>query len=635
VSPEMSPPHTIRFGEDLELDRRAYQLRRAGQALKLERIPFDILLLLIERRGHLVTREQIAERIWGKDVFLDVDNSINGAMRKIRQVLRDDSEHPRFIQTVTGRGYRFMAPAVETGEQPAKPATTQGAAVPAAPAANRWRRGVALALFVVAIISAGVWWARSRRPGGDRVMLAVLPFQNLTGDARQEYFSDGLTEEMITQLGNRDPEKLGVIARTSVMHYKSTPEPLDRIEAELGVQYVLTGSVRRDANTVRVTAQLVQAKDQTQIWARQYDRATEGLLTLQGEIATEITDEIHSRLGGGGRADGQEDGPPRGAPPASAAQLEAYDLYLRGEYALNQRTSPELRTAIRLFREATSRDPTLARAYAALADASMLLIGYTQGPAGDLTAQARAAVMKALQLDPTLPEAHTALALIVQNYDWDWRTAGQEFRQAIALNPNYATAHHWYAEHLMFQGRFSEALQESERARRLDPLSLIIASDNGAILLFSRQYDRAIDKLRSVLAIDPDFPRAQIITTAYLEKGMYPQALAQLERHRGPKPTPVYWSVLAGIYGRSGQLGPARQALAEMLRANRRDPVQAVVIAGAYIGVGEKDQAIDWLERAYAEHSSELVALKVHPAYDPLRGDPRFQRLLERVGLAP
>lgn len=627
MPPETSPPHTIRFGEDLELDRRAFQLRRAGQALKLERIPFDILLLLIERRGHLVTREQIAERIWGKDVFLDVDNSINGAMRKIRQALRDDSEHPRFIQTVTGRGYRFMAPALETGERPVSQPTPSPAA--ATHAANPWTRRAMLTLLVVAVIAAGLWWVRGRGSGGGRVMLAVLPFQNLTGDARQEYFSDGLTEEMITQLGNRDPEKLGVIARTSVMHYKNTPETLDRIEAELGVQYVLTGSVRRDANTVRVTAQLVQAKDQTQVWARQYDRAPQALLTLQGEIATEIADEIQSRLGGAGRA--PADASPAGAQP----RLDAYDLYLKGEYLANERSAADLQAAIAYFERAIARDSGFARAYAALADAYVLLVGYSQVPSGTLVARARAAVQRALALDPSLPEAHTALALIVQNYDWDWTTAEEEFKRAIALNPNYSTAHHWYAEHLMWRGRFAEALLESERARRLDPLSLIIASDNAVILLYARQYDRAIQKFRSVLAIDPDFPRAHEIQAAYVEKGMYAEALADIEIFRSRVPPPLYWASRTIVYGRWGHMTEARAALRELLQTGRRYPVQAGVYAGAYLSVRDYDQALTWLERAADERSNDIVGLKVNPSADPLRSNPRYQRLLERVGLAP
>ncbi len=273
ASDPQQAPSSIRFGEDFELDRAAYQLRRAGRRVKLERIPLEILLLLADRRGQLVTREEIAERIWGKDAFLDVDNSINGAIRKIRQVLKDDSEQPQFVQTITGRGYCFVAPVLPADSLPSSPATSMGLA--------RARRGVTLLL------------ARRHRvgplghaaPRDGRVMLAVLPFQNLTGDEGQEYLSDGLTEEMIAQLGNRDPTVLGVIAPTSVMQYKNSQAPPQRIARELSVQYVLTGSVRRDSSTVRVTAHLVRASDQAQLWAQEYDRQLTGLLTLQGELA--------------------------------------------------------------------------------------------------------------------------------------------------------------------------------------------------------------------------------------------------------------------------------------------------------------------------------------------------------------
>jgi TolB-like protein/DNA-binding winged helix-turn-helix (wHTH) protein len=642
---------TICFGGEFELDLQAYELRRAGRALKLERIPMQVLAFLLEHRNELVTREQIVERVWGKDAFFDTDNSINGAIRKIRQVLRDHPEHPRFIQTITGQGYRFVAPvtSVDLPSEPtsdaAQPSTGQtsvagvtseisgqvreGDTAPQSRAASSNRSTVYATLLCVVLFGLAVWlfWLHSRaaQPRSGRMMLAVLPFQNLTGDPGQEYFSDGLTEEMITQLGNLDTRRLGVIARTSVMHYKNTQSSLQQIGRELGVEYVIEGSVRRDANNIRIAAQLIQTKDQTHVWARQYDRELKGVLALQSEIAQDIANEIEITV----------DDHNLPAPSVIAPrEYDAYDLYLKGQYFLNKRNATAIDQASEYFRQATVKDPDYARAYAGLADSYALMGGYTDGPQTEFMPKARAAALRALQIDPSLPEAHTALALIVQNYDWDWERSEKEFRRAIELNPNYATAHHWYAEHLMWDGRFDEALRESERARQLDPLSLIIAADNGAILLFSRDYDHAIEKWRSVLEMDPDFSRAHLIRAAYTEKGMFAGALADTETTRRWTPTPGYWSWLAYIYGRSGQTTKANHAIAELLQANATHAVDPMLLAWAYVGSGNKNESLGWLETAYAHHSTELVSLKVNPGFDPLRSDSRFQSLLRRVGFA-
>ncbi len=510
---------SLNLGKDLELDLQLYQLRRAGRVLKLERIPLEILVFLVEQRGGIVTREQIVERIWGKGVFLDTDNSINIAVRKIRRVLRDDPDEPRFIQTITGQGYRFLGPVVEmgtllqenqsAGSLPTREATGEsksfacGSGSPApseqvsttlgsAGALRRESRPWAIyAAICLAIVTTLFMWSLRFRsqpaqanPG--KVMLAVLPFQNLTGDTDQEYFSDGLTDEMITKLGNLEPQQLGVIARTSVMHYKDGHVGLDQVARELGVQYVLEGSVRRDSDRVRITAQLIQTKDQTHLWAREYDRELSGLLGIQSEIAREVADEIQLTF---------DHATPAKLPEAPALSPDAYqshDLYLRGQYFLNKRTRSGFEKAIVYFQKATEQDSTNARAYAGIADCYALMGGYSGLQQTEFISRARAAALKALELDETLPEAHTALGLIVENYDWDWQTAAKEFRRAIQLNSNYATAHQWYAEYLMWRGQFRQALQESERARQLAPLSLIIASDNAAILYLLASMIRAL-----------------------------------------------------------------------------------------------------------------------------------------------
>ena len=381
--------------------------------------------------------------------------------------------------------------------------------------------------------------------------------------------------------------------------------------------------MRRESDRVRITAQLIQMKDQTHLWSREYDREIVHLLSLQGEIAKEVADEIHLTLGDH----------PRSAPApriSSTNSYEAFDLYLKGEYYWNKRRLPE---AVPYFQQAVAKDPNYARAYAGLADCYALIGGYSGRPQNDLTPQARAAALRALELDGNLAEAHTALALIVQNYDYDWQTAEKEYRRAIELNPNYATAHHWYAEHLALLGRFDEALRESERARELDPLSLIIAVDNGQILYFSRQYDRAIQQFRAVSEMEPNYPRSHIVNFAYVERGMFAEALADIETWRQQGPSPWMWSVLAYIYGRAGQQQEAQRALDKLLEMNRRQQVGPAAFVSAYIGMGNKEQAFIWLEKAYSQHAN-LTTLKVDPIYDPLRGDPRFQDLLRRVGLA-
>ena len=337
-------------------------------------------------------------------------------------------------------------------------------------------------------------------------------------------------------------------------------------------------------------------------------------------------------------SNGHESARSNGQPVLSPKSAEAQELYRKGMYFWNKRTAAGFQQAIEYFQQATASDPNYALAYAGLANSYTLLTGYSSASSTLYMPQARAAALRALELDEQLAEAHTALALIVQNHDWDWQTAGKEYRRAIELNPNYATAHHWYAEHLMWLGRFDEALRESEQARQLDPLSLIIATDNGAILYFSRQYDRAIEQCHTVLRKDPNFGRdraAGIIIYAYVEKGMFEQALADLEiLRRFYGEGPWHWSLLAYIYGRAGQLEKARRELEKLERLSRNESLNPVIMLWAHLGMGNKEEALADLEKAYSEHLNNLTTLKVDPAFDSLRSDPRFQDLLRRVGLA-
>ena len=632
------PWKCVRFGV-FEANFSTYELRKHGVRIRLRGQPLALLQLLIEMHGEIVTREEMKKRLWPADTFVDFENSLNAAIKKLRAALGDSHENSRYVETIPRVGYRFMAP-VEDVTSEARPrvdlpvANGRADIATAAPKASRWRWVVLLGTVTVLVAAAGIYfpWFRfqaRQQPTRGRFMLAVLPFENLTGDAGQEYFTDGLTEEMIAQLGHLNPEHLGVIARTSVMHYKNSQQQLEQIGRELGVQYVLEGSVRRDANKVRITAELIQMKDQTHLWSRQYDRELSSLLALQGEIAQEIGSEIQLTLGD------HKASAPATQPSLSTQEYEAYDLYLKGLYFWNKRSAPGLEQAIGYFQQATAKDPNYAPAFAGLANCYALIGGYSARPQIEYMRKARAAALRALEIDEKLAEAHTALALIVQNYDWDWQTSEKEYRRAIELNPNYATSHHWYAEHLMWLGRFDEALRESERARQRDPLSLIIATDNGAILYSSRQYDRAIEKFRAVLEMDPNFQRASIVLYSYVEKGMFADALTLVGKDRHSYGEPWYWLSLAYVYGRSGQQGQARRALEEFEHVNRGQMVDPAVPVSAYAAVGDKDKAFAYLEKAYSEHSNIMTTLKVEPAFDSLRGDPRFQDLLRRVGLAP
>jgi tetratricopeptide (TPR) repeat protein len=400
--------------------------------------------------------------------------------------------------------------------------------------------------------------------------------------------------ERITQMGRIDAQRMGVIGRTSAMHYKHSSEALDQIGRELGVQYVLEGSVRRESGRVRITAQLIQVKDQTHLWAQEYDRELKDLLVLQGEIAQKISAEIEVALGN------DKPVPPPQA-DLSAQNYEAYDLYLKGQYFWNKRTTEGFQRAIDYFQQAIAKDPNYGRACAGLADSYALIGGYSGAPQIEFMPKARDAALRAIELGASLPEAHTALALVVQNYNWDWQTAEKEYRRAIELDPNYATAHHWHAEHLAFRGRFEEALLESERARKLDPLSLIIAADKGVILFYSRQYDLALAQFRAVREMDPSFSRSGVIRQVYAQKGMFAEILAEGDQgQRRLGDTPWVWADRAYVYGRSGQQAKARLALEKLEALNREHPIDPAMFVESYIGMDNKDQAFIWLERAYA-----------------------------------
>ncbi len=591
----------------------------------------------------------------GKGSFVEESN-LTQTIFMVRKAL-DETSDRRYILTVQGQGYRFLVPVTEA--ERTGPEIQAPAAVPDAisfpetrldspeRSARHWRpiAIASAALALVLFLAIAVWPWRSRHSAVEqpsRTMLAVLPFENFTGDAGQEYFSDGLTEEMISQLGNLDPAHLGVIARTSVMHYKHSQESIPQIGKDLGVQYVIEGSVRRDSERVRITAQLIQVKDQSHLWAREYDRDLGHLLELQSEISREVANEIEFSLSGrrpietAWEAAAHVPGAKFGATPGAksgANSYETFDLYLKGRYFWNKRTTEGFRQAADYFQQAIDKDPQYGRAYAGLADTFALMSTWYVGPQNELMPKARTAALRALELDNTLAEAHASLALIKENYDYDWPGAEKEFRLAIQLDPQYATAHQWYAESLSWQGRFEEAFAESERARQLDPLSLIIASDYASILYNSRQYDSVLKQCRSVLDLDPNYDRAQgMMIPPYLQLGRYSDAVEAINRvgDRGG-PWLLAWKV--AVYSRSGHTEEARRVLTklEQIARSRTDGTATLLIA--YSGTSHKERVIELLQKAYSEHSNAVVQIKVDPMFDPVRSDPRFEDLLRRIGL--
>jgi TolB-like protein/DNA-binding winged helix-turn-helix (wHTH) protein len=623
---------------------RTRELYKQGTKLKLRPQPFQVLQLLAERAGDMVAREELKERLWTKETFVDFEHGLNTAIKEIRSVLNDSATEPAYIQTLPKLGYRMMAP-VTVVESPAQNETANPKQPSTAELVNRrilperrsepaprhrWVLPLGASLLVVAAFTVYYQWSLHRKAplAENRLMLAVLPFENLTGDAGQDYFSDGLTEEMIAQLGRLDPQRLAVIGRSSVMRYKQNREEPQKIGRELGAQYLLEGSVRRDGGRVRVSAELIQTKDQANVWSHQYDRELSDILTLQADIAQAIAGEIRLTLNSP-----QRNGAVRPA-LLSSQSYEGYDLYLRGLYFWNKRTLDGFTKAISYFNDAVKKDPTSARAYAGLASSYVLLVGYGGVTSTELKMKAHDAARRAVELDGTLAEAHTAMAVVAQDCDWDWTTAEKEYRLAIESDPNYATAHHWYAEYLALMGRLEEALAEMERARRLDPQSLIIATDKALILYYSRKYDLSMQEYLAVLEMDPNFPRARGLMSVYVEKGMRTELLAtvdKLERH-GEK-SPWEWGELVYYNGRAGRLAEARGALKKIEELNKKQPIDPLVFTFSYIGLNEKELALQYLEKAYTQRSIALTSIGVEPWYDSLRSEPRFQTLLERMNL--
>jgi len=622
------------------VDPRECLLLRDGQALALTPKAFETLLVLIQNAGHLLPKEELMKSIWPDSYVEEVNLSQNISM--LRKALGDTAQGSRYIVTVPGRGYRFTEKVRSVPQQDdivlASRSITQVVIdeesspnpKPALPAAKRRVRSMATLVLILALMFAGYWaWRRSRplNPANpSKVMLAVLPFQNLTGDPEQEYFADGLTEEMITQLGRLRPDQLGVIARTSVMGYKHSDERLDQIGRELSVQYVLEGSFRRTGDRLRITAQLIQVKDQSHLWAQDYDPLPQDVLTVQDEAAIAVAREIQLRLTPQQRTD---------LARARTVDPDAHEAYLKGRYFWNKRTEDGFRKSIEYFNQSIAKDPNYAQAYAGLADAYVLLSGYGFVAQGEAMPKAKVAAQKALAIDDQLADAYTSLGLISLQYEWNWTEEEKDFKRAIELDPNYSVAHHYYGDgYLPLVGKTDEAIAELRKAHELDPLSPIIATDLAKRLCDAHRYDEALALFQKTLEVDPDFVQAHhYLAQAYEQMGRYPEAIAEVEKIKSWEDLTFAVGQLGHIYALQGRR-PAALEIADKLRQRSAqryaDPFYLIKI---YAVLGEKELALVWLQKGYEQHSVAMLRLRHDPDYDSFRSDPRFQDLIRRVGL--
>ena len=630
----------LRFGV-FEIDIRAGELRKHGLRIRLQEQPFQVLTILLEHPGEIVTREELEKKLWPADTFIDFDHGLNKAISKIREALNDSAESPRFVETVARRGYRFLAevkgadaaairspdlaaqlhPGAEVADRafPAdRPATPKRLST-----SFKWKISASVLLVLVASLSS--WKLYSwYHPSLVIRSLAVLPLESLSGDASQDYFADGMTDELISDLGQISA--LRVISRTSVMGYKHVRKPLPQIARELNVDAVVEGTVLRSGEQVRITAQLIEASTDKHLWSQSYQGELRDTLALQSQVARAIADQIRINVNPKEQA---------ALKNVKALNPQAYQSFLKGRFFWNKRTADGLKAALAYFNQAIEEDPKYAQAYSGLADTYSLLGDwqYAAMTPKEALPKAKAAAIRALELDDALGEAHNSLAFCLDGFDWDFQSAGKEFRRAIELNPGYATAHHWYAWHLSLLGRYDEAIAEMRKAQDLDPLSLIINADLAELLVLAHFYDESIRQSRKTIEMDPNFAFAHNqLAQAYLQKHMNDEAVAELQKAvQLSAGSPTCIANLARAYVASGKKSEAIKVLNDLRKRSNATYSHGPEIAVIYAALGDGDQAMNWLEKGYEERFNPGVLLR--PGFDPLRNDPRFQDLARRVGL--
>ena len=579
----MSQPDSLsrfRFRE-FELDISAYELRRGGQPVHLERHPMDLLILLVERRRQLVSRADIAKRLWDSSVFVDVEMGVNTAIRKLRQALRDSRDSPAFVETISGKGYRFIAP-------------------------------------VDAVLP--------ERHQETIESVAVLPFTNDCADPDAEYLSDGITETLINNLSQI--WNLRVVARSTVFRYKGKEADPQKAGSDLHVRAVVSGRLLQRGSTLIVRAELMDVATGAQLWGGQYNRQAEDVFLLQGDLSREISEKLQLQLTGDQK---------QRLTKRYTEDAEAYRLYLKARYHWNNRSADGFQKAVEYFRLALDKDPAYSLAYAGLADTYAYLPFFHVVPPREAMPKAKTAAAKAVEIDDHLAEPHVSLGYVSFTYDGDWSAAGKHFEQALALNPAYTGAHTFYAFYLSSLGRSEEALAVAKRAVDRDPASPAVSHSLAVQLYLARQFDQAIEQAHNTLEMDARFAISyQVLGEVYLSKGMYREALLALEQFSAlSRSSATSRALLAYSHARLGEHSAALRIIEELTAASKHSLVPALLFALIYAALDDQDQAFSWLEKAYEERFYRLAYLKVEALWDPLRSDSRFADLLRRVGIPP
>jgi TolB-like protein/DNA-binding winged helix-turn-helix (wHTH) protein/Flp pilus assembly protein TadD len=619
-----------------------------GEEVSLTPKVFDLLLVLVENGGHILEKDALMKAVWPDAVVEETNLTRN--ISTLRRALGEGQDTLKYIETIPWRGYRFVAavreitnnntetamttppsPSIrneaglnEAGE-PAAQRVEAGLSPPIRRGNRRWLGAGAIVLALLAFAALAHSLIFKKRPPIES--LVVLPFANGSADPQAEYLSDGITESLINNLSQLS--NLRVIARTTAFRYKDQAAEPSKIGRDLNVNAALTGKVLLRGDTLIVQADLVNVADGAQLWGQQYARKLSDIFALQAEIATDIAEELQSKLTGEEK---------RLLAKHYTNDTEAYRLYQTGRFYWYKRTEDGFKKAIDYFRQATQRDPHYALAHAGLADAYIGLTFYNYLPPKEAMPQAKASAMEALKIDDTLAEAHTSLAHVKVNYDWDWAGAESEFKRAIALNPRYATAHQWYAIHYLTpKGRLEEALAEMNQARDIDPVSLVMNTFMGVTLYFAGRREQAVEQCVKTVELDPNFGVAHWhLGLALAQEARFEEAIAELNKAVALSgDSPLMKAALGYAFAASGRRGEAVKILAELQKRAEQSYVSASEIASIYAGLGERDQAIAWLEKAAEERAFHLVYLNVRPEFAPLRSDPRFENLSGRVGLAP